>query len=39
MNNGYGLASPHYNRWIGELWLWMLFVEWIYYSITLEKCN
>ena len=22
-----------YNRYLGELWLWMIFYEWIYYSI------
>lgn len=21
-----------YNRYMGELWLWMIFLEWFYYS-------
>ena len=20
-----------YNRYLGELWLWMIFLEWVYY--------
>lgn len=26
-----------YNRYIGDLWMWMIFIEWIYYSI--KKIN
>ena len=22
-----------YNRYLGELWLWMIFIEWIYSSL------
>lgn len=22
-----------YNKFMGEIWLWMIFVEWIYYSL------
>ena len=27
------LGHITYNRYMGELWLWMIFIEWIYYSI------
>jgi len=26
-----------YNKYLGELWLWMIFLEWIYFSI--KKIN
>jgi hypothetical protein len=22
-----------YNRFIGDLWLWMIFLEWVYFTI------
>jgi len=28
-----------YNRYIGELWLWMIFCEWIYFTFFLDKVN
>lgn len=29
----YKMKKLIYNRYMGELWLWMIFLEWIYYSI------
>jgi len=26
-----------YNRYLGELWLWMIFLEWVYYSLIIAK--
>ena len=26
-----------YNRYLGELWLWLVFIEWIYNLLRLNK--
>ena len=28
-----------YNRYLGELWLWMIFLEWVYYFYGLAPSS